>query len=486
MHLPRKRLLLCAALMSVALAALFASSASAGSRMLVNGYDNEYHCAGAADPSFGPCMYFNTMVPWIRGGAPDPTKPVLVLDRDGTTDPDCNTSCNSNGIELDVSLTTAFGPGGLAYQVVDPRSPEFAALPLDTAHYSAMMVASDVNCGGCDLNNLLSQPDSDALAARKADILNFFRNGGGVMAFSGGELEGGAKPTTRGSSSGSPERCAHYYDFTPIQVPACAIGDQGVTTTSAGDSIGLQDSFYEESHNAFEAPDAGSPLQVGAVLFVQPPPGAGTRGGGGVAGQPQTLFADVPLQPTIASVASAAACNGSFQATDPGGSGPKAIHYKVGGGAEVVVNTDASGNASATFPQGTTSVEFWAADVLGNQEATHHTLSLTGCAKPAAPTIGVAGVRRACTSASSIHVRISVTAPGTVKSVKVTLDGKTIKTTTKSRFTLRINLKKLKAGRHRLRTVVTDQAGTTKTSTRTIARCAAAKPKRQAAPRFTG
>ena len=124
--------------------------------------------------------------------------------------------------------------------------------------------------------------------------------------------------------------------------------------------------------------------------------------------------------------------------------------------------------------------------MLGNQEATHHTLSLTGCAKPAAPTIGVAGVRRACTSASSIHVRISVAAPGTVKSVKVTLDGKTIKTTTKSRFTLRINLKKLKAGRHRLRTVVTDQAGTTKTSTRTIARCAAAKPKRQAAPRFTG
>ena len=65
-------------------------------------------------------------------------------------------------------------------------------------------------------------------------------------------------------------------------------------------------------------------------------------------------------------------------------------------------------------------------------------------------------------------------------------DGKTIKTTTKSRFTLRINLKKLKAGRHRLRTVVTDQAGSNKTSTRTIARCAAAKPKHKAAPRFTG
>jgi len=482
MHLPRKRVLLCAALLSAALAALFASSASAGSRLLVNGYDNDYHCAGADDATFGPCQYFNTMIPWIRGGAPDPSKPVLVLDRDGTTDPDCTGSCNHNGIELDASLTIAFGPGGLAYQLVDPRSPEFAALPLDTAHYSAMVVASDVNCGGCDLNNTLSQPDSDALAARKADILNFFRNGGGVMAFSGGEVGGVPGSAARGGS-GTLARCAHYYEFSPIPIPACALGDANVATTPAGQSIGLTDDFYEESHNAFEAPDAGSPLQVGAVLTSSTIE-ASARGTN--SGQPQTLFADVPLQPTIASVASAAACTGSFQSSDAGGSGTKAIHYKANGGAEAVVATDASGNAAVTFPAGTTSVEYWAEDAAGNQEAPHHTLSVTGCAKPAAPTIGVAGVRRACTSSSSIHVRISVTAPGTVKTVKVSLDGKTIKTTTKSRFTLRINMKKLKAGRHRLRTVVTDQAGNTKTSTRTIARCAVAKPKRKAAPRFTG
>jgi hypothetical protein len=79
-----------------------------------------------------------------------------------------------------------------------------------------------------------------------------------------------------------------------------------------------------------------------------------------------------------------------------------------------------------------------------------------------------------------------VNAPGKVKSVRITLDGKRLKTTSLSRFTLKINLKKLKAGRHRLRTVVTDQTGTTTTSTRTIARCAAAKPKSKASPRFTG
>jgi hypothetical protein len=47
-------------------------------------------------------------------------------------------------------------------------------------------------------------------------------------------------------------------------------------------------------------------------------------------------------------------------------------------------------------------------------------------------------------------------------------------------------MKKLKAGPHTLRTVETDSAGNKKTSTRTIARCAAAKPRQKASPRFTG
>ncbi|HKN68366.1 MAG TPA: choice-of-anchor Q domain-containing protein, partial [Gemmatimonadaceae bacterium] len=76
------------------------------------------------------------------------------------------------------------------------------------------------------------------------------------------------------------------------------------------------------------------------------------------------------------------------------------------------------------------------------------------------PTIGVAGVRRACTTSSRVRVRITIsktTAP--VKSVKVTLDGHKIKTTTRSRFTLVINAKRLKAGRHRLVITATDTAG---------------------------
>jgi hypothetical protein len=459
MRAPRGRAVVLASLV-VALA--FAGSASADSRMLVNGFDNDYHCIQL---STDVCEFFTTVVPWARGGAPDPGKPLLVLDRDGRTDgcPDCN---GTSPEELADSIDLAFGGSGLvAKQVVDPRSPAFAALPIDTAHYSAIIVASNVDCGGCDLNTDDTQPDSDALAARRSDIANFFHNGGGVVALAGASA---CEKKIRGVGCGSDPRCDHYYEFMPLPV-VCGDGGGAVAVTPAGAGIGLSDDDYGSTHNTFQPPDSGSALQVGAVTD----PG----------GEPQTLFAAAPLEPTIASAGSAATCTGSFSSSDPGGSGAKAIHYRANGGAEQIAPTDSSGRASATFPSGSSSVEFWAEDQAGNQEAMHHRLSLNGCT---APTVGVAGVRTACTAASKIHVRISVSAPAQIKSVRITLDGKRIKTTTKSRFLLSINMRKLKPGRHKLRTVVTDQTGTTRTSTRTIARCTPPKPRHRAGPRFTG
>jgi Tol biopolymer transport system component len=111
-------------------------------------------------------------------------------------------------------------------------------------------------------------------------------------------------------------------------------------------------------------------------------------------------------------------------------------------------------------------------------------------ATPAAPTtppkVGVAGVRRACVS-SSFHVRFTVaTTASTVKSVVVKLDGKKIKSTSKGSFTLTINAKKLSSGRHRLTITATDSAGHVTTTHKSFSVCKAAKPKRKAAPRFTG
>ena len=107
--------------------------------------------------------------------------------------------------------------------------------------------------------------------------------------------------------------------------------------------------------------------------------------------------------------------------------------------------------------------------------------------KPPAPKVGVAGVRRACVSkAFRIRLNVATSSSLAVKRVTVKLDGKKVKTTTKSKFRLRINSKKLKAGRHRLTITAVDAAGGVTTIRRTFSVCKAAKPRRHVAPRFTG
>jgi Tol biopolymer transport system component len=103
----------------------------------------------------------------------------------------------------------------------------------------------------------------------------------------------------------------------------------------------------------------------------------------------------------------------------------------------------------------------------------------------AKPRIAVAGVRRACV-ARSFRVRVKVAHSAKLKYVRVYLDGRRILTTKKSKFTIRIKARKLKAGRHRLTTKAYDTAGNVTRSTRRIARCAKAKRKHRTGPRFTG
>jgi dipeptidyl aminopeptidase/acylaminoacyl peptidase len=107
-------------------------------------------------------------------------------------------------------------------------------------------------------------------------------------------------------------------------------------------------------------------------------------------------------------------------------------------------------------------------------------------AAPAAkPKVSVAGVRRACV-AKAFHVRFRIATSSSVKSVVVKLDGRRIKSTKKRSFTLSINSKKLKAGRHRLTITATDTTGKATTTHKSFSVCKAAKPRRKSAPRFTG
>jgi hypothetical protein len=215
---------------------------------LVTGHDADLHCSGNSQ-----CHYVQTAVSYVRAGAPDPAKPVLVLDR----------------LDLDfvVALDAAFGAGVVPRVVMDPRSPQFAAAPLTTSRYSAILIASDVNCGGCDLNESDSTPDSDAISARKADIAAFFNAGGGVYANSGA-THGDGDPST-GTDN--------YYSFLPLPVGGKTVAPP-FCLTPVGASLGLEDpsgcpdttklrGTNEDinccaTHNSFTEPRAGSALQV--------------------------------------------------------------------------------------------------------------------------------------------------------------------------------------------------------------------------------
>ena len=240
----RRFTLLTLTLTLLVLVALPTGSAWAG-RVLVTGHDADLHCSGGTIDS-GQCHYVAVAVAYARAGAPTPTRKVLAID--------------NGGLVLDSSLTSL----GIPHDTVDPSSPAFAGTALNTNTYSAIVVASDASCGGCDLNNTPSAtsqtPDSDAINARASAITAFFNAGGGVIALSGAD-HGDGNP------SSGPDT---YYSFIPVPVGGAAVASP-FTLTAAGRAIGLEDSSAGigthsdinccATHNSFTQPGAGSALQ---------------------------------------------------------------------------------------------------------------------------------------------------------------------------------------------------------------------------------
>jgi hypothetical protein len=238
-------------LVAMALVLLPAGSASAG-RLIVTGHDADQHCAAGSQG----CHFLTVAVSWVRGAAPDPSKPVLILDHDP-----------SGGMtsQMEQALDLAFTPGSVPRVVMDPRSATFASAPITTNDYSAILVASDVTCGGCDLNvNDASDPsltpDSDAINARAKDIADFFNAGGGIFAAAGASHGDG--DTTDGPET--------YYQFVPLPLGGSSV-NAPFTLTPAGQALGFQDDPNAQfgsdinccaTHNSFQEPAAGSPLTV--------------------------------------------------------------------------------------------------------------------------------------------------------------------------------------------------------------------------------
>ena len=233
----------------IALAVLSVPASAQAGRLIVTGHDAESHCI-REDPIHRPaaCAFVAASVNWVRAGAPDPAKPVLILDR-GELD-----------FKKSVDAMVAAGVP-VPYQVVEPRSPAFATLPINTATYSAILIASSKNDAADstpqDLNDIGSTPDTDAINARAADIASFFNAGGGIDVMSGG--------------AAARENSARYYRFIRI---TRAGGHVSVPSrlTPLGRGIGWQDARAVAgeldminccpTHVSFELPAPESALKV--------------------------------------------------------------------------------------------------------------------------------------------------------------------------------------------------------------------------------
>src|SRR4051812_30281938 len=78
MHVPRvraKSVLIGVALGLIALG-LLPAAASAGGRMILTGHDADFRCGVTG----AECHFIEAAVRYVRNGAPDPSRPILVLD----------------------------------------------------------------------------------------------------------------------------------------------------------------------------------------------------------------------------------------------------------------------------------------------------------------------------------------------------------------------------------------------------------------------
>src|SRR5712692_3924397 len=207
----------------------------------VTGHDADLHCSQNSPSSGAHCHYLQVAVDFVINGS---TLPMLALD---------------NGTQVHDAISNAFGSAAPTVTTVDP-STGFASLPLLDSQgkplYSAIIIASDITCDGCDNNNDVGDtPDSNAINARAADIKPFFNAGGGVLALAGAN------------------NISVYYNFLPVKLTAIPVSPPdgspgGFKLTSIGLSLGLiegSDDNCCQTHNSFIIPPAGTPLEVAEV-----------------------------------------------------------------------------------------------------------------------------------------------------------------------------------------------------------------------------
>ena len=510
-------------LLTAALLVVLPATAAQAGRLVVTGHDADFHCSGGSQ-----CHFVEVATNYVRAGAPDPTKPVLVLDNDEDNGP--------GEYDFVEALDNAFGVGVMPRVVFEPQSAEWAAEPLTTDRYSAILVASDTSCGGCDLNPAGDTADSDAINARKADIEAFFNAGGGIYANAGAD-HGDGDP------SSGPDV---FYNFVPIPVGGVQVSPP-FCLTPEGAALGFEDpaeGSEEEggcpdltkrtgthddinccaTHNSFAEPEAGTALKVAER----------DTGDDGIVSSddfPETLFAEgvisggkivTPADLSITKVDSAdpsragrnltytitvknngpnAATNVTVTDTLPSGLSARSSTASQGSCSGTTTVTCAIGNlangASATVTvvvrptkagkiTNTASVSATEADnnTANNSASQETTIS---AAPPARvdrkkPTVSVGGVQASGCSRVAFTATIRVRDASKLRRVVVTVDGRTLRRTKSKRFSVSVPANDMRAGRHTLRVLAVDARGNRRTVSRSFRRCAPPV----IAPVFTG
>ena len=200
------------------------TAAGAGGNIFLTGHDTDLH-GFFGSPSAIVAMQAD--VNFVRNGS---SLPLLVFDK-GTN-------------ELSGLLTTL----GVPYTAIDPTiAGNITDSLFDPTVYSAFAVASNVDCGGCDL----FASDVANIATHGSAIADFFNAGGGILGFAAADdpLGYAYVPEAAANAGGNPP-------------------SNGFVETPAGLAAGLLAENGDPTHNFFPTPGTGglsSAYQVAEV-----------------------------------------------------------------------------------------------------------------------------------------------------------------------------------------------------------------------------
>ncbi len=205
-----KRMRLLLGLLAILAVCLFIVRPASAGNIFLTGHDDDFHF-NFGDANAGAQL--SAGIAFARSGAPSSTLPVLTFDA---------------GTELTHSLTLL----GIPFTNINPNTGIPAASNFDVTLFSAIVIASDQSCGGCD-NNTTS---STNIAGAKPAITAFFNAGGGIVGLSG------ASNTS-------------YYSFLPaVATNFGSPPSTGYVQTALGASTGIPAVNGDATHNFFPEP----------------------------------------------------------------------------------------------------------------------------------------------------------------------------------------------------------------------------------------